>query len=211
MRAAGTDVGGCDAGYRTSSCLWGRAPEPLVVALGERTAMAGLRVLDAGCGEGRNAVHLARLGALVTAMDVSALALAHARAAWPAEPGVRWLRADVRSADLGSGRYDVVICDSLLHWLPSPEAAHALLARLRRATRPGGWHVVCAFNDRAQQLAGHTNPPRCLLGHEDIVASYASAELVEVLDTDVSSVHADQPELHRHSVTALLARIGGTR
>ncbi|WP_344974937.1 class I SAM-dependent methyltransferase [Streptosporangium fragile] len=45
-------------------------------------ASAGPAVLDVGCGEGRNAVRLARRGARVLAMDVSAAALENGAKAW---------------------------------------------------------------------------------------------------------------------------------
>jgi cyclopropane fatty-acyl-phospholipid synthase-like methyltransferase len=40
---------------------------------------AGMRVLDAGCGYGRNLVHLLREGCEVFALDADAQAVAHVR------------------------------------------------------------------------------------------------------------------------------------
>ena len=51
--------GGYDEGYIASDCFWGEEPGSLIRQLGEvLTDFAGLSVLDAGCGEGKNAVHL---------------------------------------------------------------------------------------------------------------------------------------------------------
>ena len=75
------------------------------VFLGPRTRQSGLtaqtlipsfrdlRVLDLGCGEGKNAAFLASRGALVEAIDSSELALANARSAWPSAENVigAWL------------------------------------------------------------------------------------------------------------------------
>jgi SAM-dependent methyltransferase len=204
----GTDPGdgGCDRGYAATDCLWGRDPEPLVKELAARFPMAGARVLDAGCGEGRNAAYLGGLGARVLALDVSPLALRNARAAWGDAGGVDWVLGDVRDRSFAPGEFDVVICDSLLHWLPGRQDVAAVMSVLRRATRPGGWHVTCAFNDRAQELDGHVTPPRCILPHTELIAAYDGWEVLARHDVDSISSHADQPRPHRHSSTKLLVR-----
>ncbi|GAA0369459.1 class I SAM-dependent methyltransferase [Micromonospora gifhornensis] len=204
--------GGCDRGYAMSPCLWGREPEPVVESLAQRTSLEGLRVLDAGCGEGRNAAFLARHGALVDATDVSELALRNARGAWPDEVGITWSVRDVLTQPLPPASYDVVVFDSVAHWLADEASVAAAVTALQQATRVGGWHVLCAFNDRAQELDNHVNPPRCILPHGTLVGYYLKPdwELVEVHDDDVISSHADQPIPHRHSATRLLARRWGT-
>ncbi len=66
----------------------------------------GARVLDIGCGPGRHAHALGRLGCEVVGVDISARFVELATAAAP--PGVTFVRADARSLpDLGS--FDAVI------------------------------------------------------------------------------------------------------
>ena len=98
-----TPSGGYDDGYRACGCFWGLQPGSLVVRLVQHVhTPADLAVLDAGCGEGKNAIHLARLGAKVRGIDVCPLAIENARKAWPdAAIGccglcLRWLRAACR-------------------------------------------------------------------------------------------------------------------
>lgn len=198
--------GGCDRGYGLTTCLWGTEPEPLVVELSDSLPTEGASILDAGCGEGRNAVHLARCGARVTALDVSALALRNAATNWPDENGVEWRQADLLTWPLSVAGYDAVVCDSVLHWLGDVEAAGRAVRRLKAATRPGGLHVVCTFNNRLLDYGGHATPPRCLLPHDDVLALYADWSVLRCHDDDIVSSHADVPEPHRHSVTRLLVR-----
>ena len=87
-----------------------REPSPLLVHVA--VALSPGRALDLACGAGRHALHLARLGWRVTAVDASAAAIAHLRAA--TDDG---MRIDARVADLAAhefaieaGAYDL-ICD----------------------------------------------------------------------------------------------------
>ncbi|WP_276326700.1 class I SAM-dependent methyltransferase [Lentzea albidocapillata] len=190
-----------------STCLWGTDHEPLLDDLLENCDLAGARVLDAGCGEGRNAAWLARQGAEVTAVDVSALALENARAMWPDEPGITWQLADLVAEPPRAGAYDVVVCDSVLHWMPGRTQVAELVQSLQQATSASGLHVVCAFNDRKQELGNHVNPPRIILAHEDYLNLYAEGwSAVRVIDEDITSSHADVPQPHNHSVTKFLVR-----
>jgi SAM-dependent methyltransferase len=98
-------------------------------------------VLDVGCGQGTQAIMLARRGYDVTGVDVSDELLDTARATASAEPGevrgrLRFERADL--LDLGAryeGRFEVVCCHGVLMYLPSLAAG---VAAAVGAARPGG-------------------------------------------------------------------------
>src|SRR5947209_17820285 len=62
-------------------------PQPAIVRLASAVSLSG-PVLDAGCGTGENALHLASLGRSVTGGDVAEAALKIARAQ-AREPGMR--------------------------------------------------------------------------------------------------------------------------
>ncbi len=94
--------------------------------------MAGLTLLDAGCGTGALSQAAAQRGALVTAIDVSPrmVAIARQRAG---EDGrdIRFLVGDM--LDPSFGRFDhVVAMDSLIHY-PHADIARALAGLAERA------------------------------------------------------------------------------
>ncbi|MQS10327.1 class I SAM-dependent DNA methyltransferase, partial [Streptomyces alkaliphilus] len=100
---------------------------------------AGPRVLDAGCGTGRDAAHLHRAGRRVTGVDLSTTMLAHARAH---HPGPEYLRADLRSFDLRR-TVDAVVClDSALLYCHTNRELEGFLASCRRHLAPGGLLVA---------------------------------------------------------------------
>ncbi|MEW1718338.1 class I SAM-dependent methyltransferase [Streptomyces sp. NPDC093109] len=102
---------------------------------------AGPRVLDLGCGTGRDAAHLHHAGhRAVTGADLSDAMLEYARAH---HPGPRYVRADLRAFDLGKGAFDAVVClDSALLYCRTNDELDGLLSSCRRALAPGGLLVA---------------------------------------------------------------------
>jgi SAM-dependent methyltransferase len=99
------------------------------------------RLLDLGCGQGRNAVPLAALGYDVTAVDGSAVGVAQTvRAAGERGLTVRGVAGDLRTFPI-RGVYDVVLVDMVLHAL-TDSARRRVLADLRPAVEPGGTAYV---------------------------------------------------------------------
>ncbi|MFD7865263.1 class I SAM-dependent methyltransferase [Streptomyces sp. NPDC059783] len=195
----------CEEIYTSPSpSFWGTGPTSLVRDLCAERPVDGLKALDAGCGEGRNARHLARHGARVHAMDVSEAALARAASLCGHVPHVTWERADITTRPLADDWYDLVVAYSLTHWLDGPAAVAALTGRLRAATAPGGLHLYCAFNARVPYPHTGTQQPT-LLGHQEHLDLYAGWEIVRATDTDLHDEHPGEGP-HIHSMTRIVAR-----
>ncbi|MFF1531429.1 SAM-dependent methyltransferase [Cellulomonas sp. NPDC058312] len=104
----------------------------------------GTRVLELGCGPGRNAVWLAQQGCAVDALDLSATALAWGRErADAAGVAVRFVRADVLGWR-GEAPYDVVVDSGCFHHLP-PHRRVSYRWLLERVLRPGGHLALTCF------------------------------------------------------------------
>ncbi|WP_189940158.1 class I SAM-dependent DNA methyltransferase [Streptomyces aurantiogriseus] len=101
---------------------------------------AGPRVLDLGCGTGRDAAHLHGAGRAVTGADLSEAMLAHARTH---HPGPAYVQADLHGFDLGEGVFDAVVClDSSLLYCHANAQLDGFLASCRRTLTPGGLLVA---------------------------------------------------------------------
>jgi SAM-dependent methyltransferase len=100
----------------------------------------GLALLEVACGQGRVARELARRGATLTGVDISAAMLDNALAYEAAEPlGVRYVQADVTDPDLlEAGGFDGVVCN---YGLSDVDDLDGLLANVGRWLRPRGWFV----------------------------------------------------------------------
>jgi thioredoxin reductase/SAM-dependent methyltransferase len=113
------------------------------------------RALDAGAGEGGDAVWLARRGWEVTALDLSRAALQRAAAA-AADAGVplETRHADVTTWEPGEERWDLVTA-SFLHFPPGTR--DAVLRRLSSAVAPGGTLLV-TMHDGSDSARGIQRP-----------------------------------------------------
>ena len=111
----------------------------------------GMRVVDAGCGYGRNLVHLLRDGAEVFAVDANAEAVEHVRALAaelaPGLPGENFQVAAVEAMPFEDGFADVVICNSVLHFARDEAHFLAMVTELWRVLRPGGL-LFCRLGSR---------------------------------------------------------------
>lgn len=116
--------------------------EPEAVALARRCVQPGGRALDVGAGNGNFALEAARLGARVTASDVTPhmVELGRQRSR---DQGVdiNWMEADAESLPFPDGSFDLVASVFGAMFAPRPEL---VASELFRVVRPGG--VVAMAN-----------------------------------------------------------------
>ncbi|WP_255949243.1 class I SAM-dependent methyltransferase [Streptomyces odontomachi] len=125
--------------------LWSGAPNGVLVT--EVTGLPPGRALDVGCGEGGDALWLARRGWQVTAIDISSIALERAAAATGAlTDRVTWSHTDLTSAPPPAGPFDLVSAQ----YFPLPhQPDHTALRGLLDAVAPGGT-LLFAGHDPAE-------------------------------------------------------------
>jgi SAM-dependent methyltransferase len=113
--------------------------------VGALELVAGMRVLDVGCGPGRHAHELARRGMVVHGVDISERFVAIARDDAPA--GATFERLDARALPFDS-EFDAVIClcQGGFGLMTEPGGDDAVVAGIARALRPGGRVALSAFN-----------------------------------------------------------------
>lgn len=124
-----------DTRYRENRHVWSGRPNPQLVA--EVTGLAPGRALDAGCGEGADAIWLAQHGWRVTAVDFSSVALAKG-AAQAGDLAIDWRCEDVTSWRPPQ-QFDLVSAQ-FLH--VAPALRERALEQLAAAVVPGGTLLV---------------------------------------------------------------------
>jgi SAM-dependent methyltransferase len=136
-----------DASYLHGPAPWDLGqPQPAILRLAGERAFAGA-VLDAGCGTGENALHVASLGLRVVGVDVAETAVSIARD----NAAARRLDADFVVADalrldrLGQV-FDTVLDCGLFHTFDSDERRSYVESLACVTSRGGNLYVLC-FSD----------------------------------------------------------------
>jgi SAM-dependent methyltransferase len=136
-----------DASYKDGPAPWdiGR-PQPAVVRLASEGRFAGA-VLDAGCGTGENALHLASLGLPVLGVDVAETALEIARAkARSRGLEVEFAAADALRLERLRRTFETVLDSGLFHSFDAGERSR-YAASLASVTEHHGTVYVLCFSD----------------------------------------------------------------
>lgn len=137
-----------DASYHHGPAPWdiGR-PQPAVVRLASAGGFSGA-VLDAGCGTGENALHIASLGLPVLGIDIAETALAMARKK-SAERGLaaEFLAADAFHLDRLGRSFKTVLDCGLFHTFDDDERAQYVASLAPATERNGTLYVLCFSNE----------------------------------------------------------------
>lgn len=112
---------------------------------------AGMRVLDAGCGYGRNLVHLLREGCEVFALDLNTEGVDHVRQlAASLEnrlPAENFQVGGIEQMPFPDASFDVVISSAVLHFARDENHFRKMVLELWRVLRPGGM-LFCRLGSR---------------------------------------------------------------
>ena len=184
----------------------GGKPSPDVVS-----AAAGLqprsRVLDLGCGEGRNAIYLASLGHRTHASDISEAGIAKLRSvAVGTGIEVEAVTCDMREYELPY-RLDLIVCQGCLHLIPRPDW-QAMIQRMKQATVIGGQNVVGVFTDTVPEPPDQEGLMVGLFREGELEEQYSDWVIIDSTSRVFKHEHPDGPR-HRHAANALTSRKPG--
>ncbi|MGW5075312.1 class I SAM-dependent methyltransferase [Rhodococcus sp. NPDC004095] len=193
-----------DARYGENDRVWSGEPNGTLVR--ETADESPGRALDVGCGEGADAVWLARRGWTVTALDVSRVALDRAAAHAAAEGvDITWVSTGLLDADLPAGSFDLVSAQyPALRTTPDGAAERALIA----AVAPGGTLLVVHHDLRDEAEAReHGFDPDEWVKPGDVAARLDDSWSVVVSEIRERSVNGGAGAHHTHDVVLRAHRL----
>ncbi len=166
--------------YQTSARIWSGNPNSQLVA--EVDHLVPGRALDAGCGEGADAIWLAQRGWQVVATDISSVAIGraaeHAREADPAASArIEWRHIDLLADAPERDAFDLVSAQFMQ--LP-PEPRARLFTALAASVRAGGALLVVGHHPSDMDSGAHR--PR------DAERFYVADDIARLLDPGWTTV-----------------------
>lgn len=101
-----------------------------------------MKILDAGCGEGRNAVYFINQGYQIFGIDPNETAIQYCRylskSLNPIFDTHRFQVGRLESIPFHAGAFDVVICSAVLHFAAHVDNFWEMIGEINRVLKPGG-------------------------------------------------------------------------
>lgn len=131
--------------YKTPEYYWGIAPSKICLkVLDLLPPSSHLKLLDIGCGEGKDSVFFARNGYDVTAFDISDAGIEKTkRLADKIGVPIKVFKADVLDYRLDTN-FDILFSSGVFHYI-KPDLRHDILSNYKRFTNINGLHIFNVF------------------------------------------------------------------
>lgn len=134
--------------YKSEDYYWGLEPNQLCYEIMKlKPPTKPLKVLDIGCGEGKDAVFLARNGYVVSALDATDKGIEKGKLlAEKYGVSVDFFKANIEDFRLRD-KYDIIFSSGVLHFV-KPEYRDDIFQNLKEYTNKNGIHAMNVFVEK---------------------------------------------------------------
>ena len=198
-----------DKKYTGQEYYWGKQPSAIcqrVIEIMQPGSDSRLRLLDLGCGEGRNAVYFAKHGFDVVGLDASLPGLEKTkRYAAELDVDVKTIHADIISYKIEE-TYDVIFSTGTVHYLP-PEIRAKRFEQYKQATSPEGINVLSVLVTKPFiEKAPDAEKSASLYKSGELLSYYWDWEILYCTEEIFDCGSANIP--HKHATDRIIARRG---
>lgn len=190
-----------DTRYQNTARFSSGQPNSTLVA--EVAGMPTGQALDVGCGEGGDAIWLAKHGWEVTAIDIAPTALARAARTESDEPRqIKWLQCDIAQEEPPRGSFDLVT----MHYIPllKKDADRVLPRLLHKVARDGTFLFVT--HDISELEASNGFDPNLYCQPQDVAKLLPPEWTITTEETRRRNRGAQQGSAHAHDAVLRAAR-----
>jgi tellurite methyltransferase len=161
-------------------------------------------VLDVGCGEGRNAIFLAKQGHIVDAFDMSEAGIAKAtRIAQKNHVEVNFFVQDLGRYEFDK-KYDVILSHGVLH-LPERSIRNAFIEKAKMNTKPGGYNIIGVFTNRLPATPDNAPFTKSLFDVGELPGMYGDWNIIRHFEGTFSDEHPGGIH-HEHAYERIIAQ-----
>ena len=194
---------------RPDRILWGDRPGRLVARINEFLPPGSL-ILDAGCGDGKNALYLEQQGYRVLGFDASSYALEGLRNRFrKAEARVRgiydFLDVETYLKTYSGERVDGLVSYGLFHCLP-PHRRIPLHLQLQDHLKPGGYLFFATMVDGVPLPAHHQTEGITLASLDEVDRLFKNMDLRHASSNIIEEDHFPAVGKHQHHVMRVIVR-----
>ena len=185
--------------YRGKKDYFGKNPHKLTTKIINYKKTG--EVLDIGCGEGGDAIFLAKKGFKVTAIDISETGIKNLLQKAQKEK----VKIDAKVKDIVkfefNKKYDVILCLNILQFL-NKKQVYNLIKKMKKNTKKDGLNVIIAFNEK--------NPFKgfpFLFKKGELKDSYKDWKILVYKEfiTPLEK-HGKDGKLHRHGISSIITK-----
>jgi SAM-dependent methyltransferase len=120
-------------------------PDENLVSYFEKKLLNSGKVLELGCGPGRNAIYFAENGCLVDAVDLSKESIHWAtERAKEKNVNVNFIHDNIFDLQIEEGTYDIVYDSGCFHHI-APHRRISYINLVKKALKPGGYFAITCF------------------------------------------------------------------
>jgi tellurite methyltransferase len=191
--------------YQSGDYYWGTEPNAACYeVLKAMPPVKRLKLLDIGCGEGKDAVFFARNGYDVSAFDVTDAGIGKTkRLAEQAGVQVNVFKADILDYRLDA-HYDILYSSGVLHYI-KPDFREDIFDNYKRFTNPNGMHCFNVFVDKPFIAPPPEKEPYAYKWHSGELLSHYRDWYIEdsseiVFDCNSSGIP------HQHAMSTIIAK-----
>jgi tellurite methyltransferase len=194
-----------DKRYDQDSFYWGFRPSSTCYrVLKLLPPSKSLRLLDVGCGEGRNSVFFARCGYNVTAFDLSPKGIEKTnKFSDKFNVSINVFKADLLKYRLEES-YDIIFSTGVFHYIP-PELRTEIVTNYMEHTNPSGLNVFSVFVKKpfipkapdAESIANHWSSGELFTHYHEWLIEYCTEEIFDYNSSGIP---------HKHATNRIIAR-----
>ena len=199
-----------DQKYAGQEFYWGKTPSAIcdrVIEISKPSPVYHPKLIDLGCGEGRNAVHFAKHGFDVFGLDVSLPGLEKMKR-YADEVGVhiKTIHADIVEYEL-EDTYDVIFSTGTLHYLPR-KVRKQRFQHYKNHTSPDGINVLSVFIKKPfiPKAPDAENLRHAPYRSGELMSYYWDWEMLYCTEEIFDCMSSGIP--HKHAVNRIIAKRG---
>lgn len=162
------------------------------------------RALDLGCGEGRNALYLARIGFETSATDISASGIQKLNTvAGELRLNINAVVCDMRQYAFNK-TFDLIVCEGCLHLIKHEEWSK-IIFKMKNSTASGGYNLVGVFTDEAPEPEDQRGLMVGLFKEGELFSYYQDWQIIDSRTYVFKHTHPNGPT-HKHAGNNIVAK-----